>query len=159
MPPASTRSATESTLISVGSPESRNNSENGPLSSSVDQSAESTSTCGSSAKISAAASASLAFSSAVMIRASPRTPERSHAVPTPHPVPNSAIVPSRVAANAASSRPVSLRQNHTFPAFLDTSNARATMSGRSGEALMWRVFHLGTTVSHREHSVKSHGRP
>ena len=44
---------------------------------------------------------------------SPRTPERSQAVPTPQPVPNSAIVPSRVAASIASSRPVSLRQNDT----------------------------------------------
>ena len=44
---------------------------------------------------------------------SPRTPERSHAVPTPVPVPNSAIVPLRVAASVASSRPVSLRQNDT----------------------------------------------
>ena len=54
-----------------------------------------------------------ASSSAVRIRASPRTPERSHAVPTPQPVPNSAIVPPRVAASVASSRPVSLRQNDT----------------------------------------------
>ena len=43
----------------------------------------------------------------------PRTPERSQAVPTPQPVPNSAIVPARVAASVASSRPVSLRQNET----------------------------------------------
>ena len=43
----------------------------------------------------------------------PRTPERSHAVPTPQPVPNSAMVPPRVAASVASSRPVSLRQNDT----------------------------------------------
>ena len=35
------------------------------------------------------------------------------AVPTPQPVPNSAIVPPRVAASAASSRPVSLRQKET----------------------------------------------
>ena len=40
-----------------------------------------------------------------------RTPLRSHAVPTPLPVPNSATVPDRVAASVASSRPVSLRQN------------------------------------------------
>ena len=80
----------------------------------MDQSAASTSTSGSSAKISVAALASLASSSAVTIRAfSPRTPERSQAVPTPQPVPNSAIVPSRVAASIASSRPVSLRQNDT----------------------------------------------
>ena len=42
-----------------------------------------------------------------------RTPERSQAVPTPQPVPNSAIVPPRVAARVASSLPVSLRQNDT----------------------------------------------
>ena len=84
------------------------------MSSSVDQSAASTSTWSSSRKISAAASASFGSSSAVTIRAfSPRTPERSHAVPTPQPVPNSAMVPSRVAASIASSRPVSLRQKET----------------------------------------------
>ena len=38
---------------------------------------------------------------------------RSQAVPTPQPVPNSARVPPRVAASAASRRPVSLRQNDT----------------------------------------------
>ena len=81
----------------------------------------------------AAAGRSLPKSSAaVTIRAfSPRTPERSQAVPTPQPVPNSAIVPSRVAASIASSRPVSLRQNDTYPALRETSNARLTMSGRS----------------------------
>ena len=40
-------------------------------------------------------------------------PLRSQAVPTPHPVPNSAMVPSRVAASIASRRPVSLRQKET----------------------------------------------
>ena len=45
--------------------------------------------------------------------APPRTPQRSQAVPTPQPVPNSASVPLRVAARVASSRPVSLRQNDT----------------------------------------------
>ena len=66
----------------------------GPRSSSVDQSAASTSTCSSSPKISAAASASAGSSSAVRIRVSPpRTPERSQAVPTPQPVPNSAMRP------------------------------------------------------------------
>ena len=114
MPPGSIRSTIESTPTAEGVPESRNSSENGPMSCSVDQSAASTSTWSSSAKISCAEPASLASSSADRIRMSPsRTPERSHAVPTPQPVPNSASVPPRVAASAASSRPVSLRQNDT----------------------------------------------
>src|SRR3954447_23215753 len=78
-----------------------------------------------------------------MIVAPARTPDRSHAVPTPQPVPNSAIVPWRVAASAASNRPVSLRQKDTYPARRDTSKARATIGGRSGGALMFRVCQTG----------------
>src|SRR5205085_4257134 len=80
--------------------------------------------------------ASFSSSSAERIIAPSRAPERSHAVPTPHPVPNSAMVPVRVAASAASSRPVSLRQKDTYPARRETSNARETIGGRSGGALM-----------------------
>ncbi len=86
---------------------------NGARSRSVDQSAETTSTWSSSSKISAAAVASFGSSSALRIWLPAGTPERSHAVPTPQPVPNSARVPVRVAASAASSRPVSLRQKET----------------------------------------------
>src|SRR5215203_2459619 len=155
MPPSSRRSQTFSGPTAEGLPESRNSRENGPLSSSVDQSAATTSTCGSSSKISAAALASLGSSSAVTMRASSRTPERSHAVPTPQPVPNSASVPSRVAANVARRRPVSLRQNETYPAFRETAKARLTTSGSSGGADMRAVFHGGPHVSHRERVAES----
>ena len=68
-------------------------------------------------------------------------------MPTPQPVPNSASVPVRVAASVASSRPVSLRQNDTFPARRDTSNARDTISGTSGGALMGRSLSSGAAAS------------
>ncbi len=138
-----------------GLPESRNSSENGPLSTSVDQSAATTSTWGSSSKISAAALASLASSSAVTMWAPSRTPDRSQAVPTPQPVPNSARVPSRVAARAASRRPVSLRQKETLPALRETAKARLTTSGSSGGADMSAVSHGGPGVSDAERFSKS----
>ena len=101
--------------------------------------------------------ASLASSSAVTIRASPRTPERSQAVPTPQPVPNSAIVPSRVAARVASSRPVSLRQNETYPALRETANARDTTSGSSGGALMRASLSSWARLSRIVNSMRKSG--
>ena len=114
MPPGSTRSAIESTPTSSGSPESRKSSEYGPLSSSVDQSAEQH----LDLRVVVEDLGGRVGELGVQLggedpRLASRTPERSHAVPTPQPVPNSAIVPVRVAARAASSRPVSLRQNDT----------------------------------------------
>ena len=55
----------------------------------------------------------IAFSSILRLQLVQPVALRSQAVPTPHPVPNSAMVPLRVAARVASSRPVSLRQNDT----------------------------------------------
>src|SRR3954464_15450993 len=89
-----------------------------------------------------AAVARFASSSAERICVPGRTPDRSHAVPTPQPVPNSAMVPPRVAASVANRRPVSLRQNDTYPARRETSKARETIAGTSGGALMHRVSQI-----------------
>ena len=52
-------------------------------------------------------------SSAVITRVDLGAPLRSQAAPTPQPVPHSAMVPVRVAARVASSRPVSVREAWT----------------------------------------------
>jgi hypothetical protein len=51
------------------------------------------------------------------------------AAPTPQPVPHSAMVPDRVAAKVASSRPVSVREAWTYPRSSDIRSARTTRSG------------------------------
>jgi hypothetical protein len=65
----------------------------------------------------------------------------SQAAPTPQPVPHSPSRPVRLAANAASNRPVSSRLDVTNPRRRDRSSARRTTSGSSIGALTARVFH------------------
>ena len=87
-------------------------SENGPCSVRLLQSACITS-MSSPANMSITPWASAGSSSAVITRVDLGAPLRSQAAPTPQPVPHSAMVPVRVAARVASSRPVSVREAWT----------------------------------------------
>ena len=84
-------------------------SENGACPARVRQSAWITS-MSSSANIAITPWAMPGSTSAVTTRVLLGAPLRSQAAPTPHPVPHSAMVPVRVAASVASSRPVSVRE-------------------------------------------------
>ena len=86
--------------------------ENGACSARLLQSACMTS-MSSSANMSITPWASPGSSSAVITRVDFGAPLRNQAAPTPQPVPHSAIVPVRVAARVASSRPVSVRDAWT----------------------------------------------
>jgi hypothetical protein len=90
-------------------PASMKISEKGAWSASVVQSACRTS-MSSCSNISITPWASSGSSSAVITRVALGAPLRNQAAPTPQPVPHSAMVPVRVAARVASSRPVSLRE-------------------------------------------------
>ena len=94
-------------MLSMTSRTSTNSRENGAYCSSVDQSPDTTSTFPTSANRRCTSSASEVSSSALTMRDPLAAPLDNQADPTPHPVPSSARVPSRDAANAASSRPVS----------------------------------------------------